>query len=276
MTSRIWSGEILTAAAIGVRKLPRLARPGTQTGEITPLASAQTGLSAGTPVIAGGGDGQRAGTGADITAPGRAYINLGTAVVAGSYGLGYAYNRAFRTENAVSDDGYIYEMCIRTGTFLVDWMAREMFGADPAAQRKFLATLETEAASSSIGSGGLVVLPYWLGCMNPYWDTYARGVIVGLSGSTKRGDIYRALLEGIALEIAGQTNDVVTATGVEIAQFVAIGGGSDSDLWRISWPTPRAGPFFARRPGKPRRSARPSQRPKARAGFAASPKRPQR
>ena len=60
---------------------------------------------------------------------------------------------------------------------------------------------------------------------------FARGVIAGLSGSTRRGAIYRALLEGIALEIASQTNEVAAVTGGEIAQFVAIGGGSDSNLW---------------------------------------------
>lgn len=231
MASRTWSTDILGAIGISSEKLPRLTRPGMRMGEVTRTAAAFTGLPAGTPVIAGGGDGQCAGTGAGITSPGKAYVNLGTAVVAGSYGLGYAHNRAFRTEDAVSDDGYIYEMCIRTGTFLVDWMTREMFGTDPSAQRGLLSALEAEAAKCPIGAGGVVVLPYWLGCMNPYWDPYARGVIAGLSGSTRRSEIYRALLEGIALEVAGQTDDVAAATGVKIDQLVAIGGGSDSDLW---------------------------------------------
>jgi len=231
MTSRTWSADILGAVGIAVERLPLLTQPGTPMGEVTPTAAAYTGLPVGTPVIAGGGDGQCAGTGAGITSPGRAYINLGTAVVSGSYGLGYAYDRSFRTENAVCDDGYIYELCIRTGTFLIDWMAREMFGADPAAQRDIYAALEAEASLCPIGAGGVVVLPYWLGCMNPYWDPYARGVIAGLSGSTRRGAIYRALLEGIALEVAGQSDAIAAATAGKISQFVAIGGGSDSDLW---------------------------------------------
>ena len=231
MTSNTWSTEILGAAGITAEKLPSLARPGTRMGEVTHVAAAFTGLSAGTPVIAGGGDGQCASTGAGVTSPGSAYINLGTAVVSGSYGLNYAHDRAFRTEKAVCDDGYIYEQCVRTGTFLVDWMAREMFGIDAAAQRTTFKALEAEAATCPIGAGGVVVLPYWLGCMTPYWDPYARGVIAGLSGSTRRGAIYRALLEGIALEVAAQTDKIAAATGGEIRQFSAIGGGSDSDLW---------------------------------------------
>lgn len=231
MSRRTWSEEILGAAGLDPARLPELARPGAQIGVVSAAAASLTGLRSGTPVIAGGGDGQCAGTGAGITAPGRAYINLGTAVVSGSFGKSYAHDRSFRTETAVSDDGYIYEVCARTGTFLVDWMARELFCVAPSAAGAFLRTLEGEAAQSPIGAGGVVLLPYWLGCMNPYWDSYARGVIAGLSGSTKRGDIYRALLEGIALEAAGHTNQVVAATGSGVASFVAIGGGSDSDLW---------------------------------------------
>ncbi|MCP3469084.1 FGGY-family carbohydrate kinase [Bradyrhizobium sp. CCGUVB1N3] len=231
MESNVWSADILDAIGIATERLPLLTRPGVQTGEVTYTAAAITGLSVGTPVVAGGGDGQCAGTGAGVTSPGSAYINLGTAVVSGSYGRRYAYDRAFRTEKAVCDDGYIYEQCIRTGTFLVDWMAREMFAADPAAQQSIFKALEAEAASCPIGAGGVVVLPYWLGCMTPYWDPYARGVIAGLSGSTRRGAIYRALLEGIALEVAAQIERIVSVTGSEIRQLSAIGGGSDSDLW---------------------------------------------
>jgi sugar (pentulose or hexulose) kinase len=231
MASNSWSADILDAAGIAIGKLPLLTRPGARMGEVTHAAAAFTGLSRGTPVIAGGGDGQCASTGAGVTSPGSAYINLGTAVVSGSYGRDYAYDRAFRTEKAVCDDGYIYEQCIRTGTFLVDWMAREMFAADPAAQRSLFKALEAEAAMCPIGAGGVVVLPYWLGCMTPSWDPYARGVIAGLSGSTRRGAIYRALLEGIALEVAGQIERIAAATGGAIGQLSAIGGGSDSDLW---------------------------------------------
>ena len=63
-----------------------------------------------------------------------------------------------------------------------------------------------------MGSNGIVLVPYWSGCMTPYWDSGARGVIAGLSGNHKRGDVYRALLEGVALEQAMMTNQVAAAT----------------------------------------------------------------
>jgi xylulokinase len=231
MRRHVWSQEILQAAGIDPAKLARLVAPGSRTGEVTEAAAAATGLLPGTPVIAGGGDGQCAGFAAGVGVPGQAYVNLGTAVVSGAYGRGYAHDPAFRTEIAVAEEGYIYETCMRSGTFLVDWLAREMFLADPSQRRTLLAALETEAAASPIGAGGVVLVPYWQGCMTPYWDSFARGVIAGLSGSTRRGDIYRALLEGVAMEQAIATNGVQKATGIKIERYIAIGGGAASDLW---------------------------------------------
>ena len=233
MQRRDWSTEILDAAGIDPGLMLRLVAPGTQSGAVTEAAATATGLKPGTPVIAGGGDGQCAGTGAGVSADriGRAYVNLGTALVSGSYGRAYAHDRAFRTEIAVADEGYIFETCLRTGTFLVDWLAREMLGAEPGKQREMIAALEAEAATSPIGAHGVVVVPYWQGCMTPYWDSAARGVIAGLSGSTRRGDVYRAFLEAIALEQATCAMNVEQATGTAIDHYIAIGGGAASDLW---------------------------------------------
>ncbi|WP_395014561.1 FGGY-family carbohydrate kinase [Dongia sp.] len=233
MKRRDWSQEILAAAGVDLAMMPRLVAPGDQSGEVTPAAAAATGLKVGTPVIAGGGDGQCAGTGAGVSAdhPSRAYVNLGTALVSGSYGRDYAHHRAFRTEIAVADEGYIYETCMRSGTFMVEWLTREVLRAEPGKQKELIAALEAEAAASPIGANGVVMVPYWQGCMTPFWDSAARGVIAGLSGSTRRGDIYRALLEGLVLEQATCTMDVEQATGTTIDHFVAIGGGAASDLW---------------------------------------------
>jgi sugar (pentulose or hexulose) kinase len=198
-----------------------------------PAITGVPGLRPVAAAAAGGGDGQCAGTGAGVSAdhPGRAYVNLGTALVSGSYGRNYAHHRAFRTEIAVADEGYIYETCMRSGTFMVDWLTREVLRTEPGRHKEMIAALEAEAAASPIGANGLVMVPYWQGCMTPFWDSAARGVIAGLSGSTHRGDIYRAMLEGLVLEQATCTMDVEKATGTRIDHFVAIGGGAASDLW---------------------------------------------
>lgn len=226
-----WSDDILHAAGIPRAKLLPLVRPGAPLGSVAATAAAATGLRAGTPVFAGGGDGQCAGTGVAVLQPGRAYLNLGTAVVSGTYGEGYAFDHAFRTETAIAERGYIYETSLRTGTFLVDWLAHEMFGLDPARRREALAALEAEAAASPVGAGGVMLVPYWQGCQTPHWDSAARGIVAGLSGSTRRGDVFRALLEGIALDLAHAMQRAAAATGVVTDHVVAIGGGAASDLW---------------------------------------------
>ena len=225
-----WSDVLLKAARLTREQLPRLHRPGEIMGEVTAEAARLTGLKAGTPVIAGGGDGQCAGTGANTFLEGRAYVNLGTAAVSGSYGKHYAANRAFRTMMAVGEEGFSFETAIRTGTFLVNWMVERLFNVSPAKDPGIFKALEKEAAASPIGAHGLVLVPYWSGVMTPYWDSAARGVIAGLSGNHSRGDVYRALLEGVALEQAMMTNQVADAT-TPITHFAAVGGGSRSDLW---------------------------------------------
>ena len=58
--------------------------------------------------------------------------------------------------------------------------------------------LAREAEASPPGAGGLVMLPYYSGERTPIHDPAAKGVIFGLNLTHRRGDIYRALLEGIA------------------------------------------------------------------------------
>ena len=225
-----WSERLLGEARLTRAQLPTLARPGEVMGCVTPAAAKATGLKAGTPVVAGGGDGQCAGTGANVFVKGRAYLNLGTAAVSGSYGRAYACDPVFRTMAAVAEDGYSYETAIRTGTFLVNWMVERLFNANPEKGAKLFPAFEKEAAAAPIGANGLVLVPYWSGSMTPYWDTGARGVIAGLSGNHTRGDIYRALMEGVALEQTMMSDGVAAATH-PIDHFVIMGGGANSDLW---------------------------------------------
>ncbi len=225
-----WSELLLNAARLRRSQLPELFRPGEVLGEVTSHAAKLTGLKAGTLVVAGGGDGQCAGTGANIFKPGRAYLNLGTAVVSGSYGLKYAIDPAWRTEMAVSEEGYVFETAIRTGTYLINWIVEKLFNVDIKKQKNILKILEQEAEHSPIGAKGLMLVPYWSGCMTPYWDSSARGIIAGLSNYHTRGDIYRALLEAMALEQTMMTNRVDGQTN-RIDHYAVVGGGSSSELW---------------------------------------------
>ena len=230
MERRIWSPEVLGALELSPEQLPVAVRPGTVVGVVSESAANTTSLRPNTPVVAGGGDGQAAGLGVNALGGDRGYLNLGTAVVGGVYSSDYRIGNAWRTMGACDGEGYYFETSLRAGTFLVDWFARHICHTSPDGGA-LLPQLEAEAAAVPVGSNGLLALPYWGGAMTPYWDPLARGCWIGLSGSHRRGHLYRSLLEGIALEQALVTSLIEDATGVAVKNFTAIGGGATSDLW---------------------------------------------
>jgi xylulokinase len=76
-----WSDELLGMVGLTREQMAEIHPPGEVLGELADEVAAEVGIPPGTPVVAGSGDGQSAGLGANITRPGRAYLNLGTAVV---------------------------------------------------------------------------------------------------------------------------------------------------------------------------------------------------
>ena len=231
MEKKEWSREIMQALELSPNQLPKLVAPCSVIEEISREAALQTGLALGTLVIAGGGDGQAAGLGVNALNPSRAYLNLGTAAVSGTYSKQYRTSTAWRTMSSCSGEGYYYETSLRAGTFLIEWFVRQVCRTAEE-DKTIYQRLEAEAANVPIGSGGLLALPYWAAVMTPYWDTQARGCWLGFTGSHKIGHIYRSLLEGIALEQALVSGMIEEQTGEPIEAFIAIGGGASSDLWR--------------------------------------------
>lgn len=232
LPSKRYSAEILDVLGLGPERFFPPVRPGTVIGRVTEEAAAATGLRAGTPVVAGGGDGQASGLGTATLGGGRAYLNLGTAAVSGVWGEGFRASPAFRTLTSLSGEGYIYEICLRTGAFLTDWSVKDLFGLDPAADPKVYDRLEAEAAAVPIGADGLLLLPYWSGSMTPWWDPDARGAVVGFGTGHKRGHYWRALMEGIALDLAMGYAAIEDATGEPVIELLTIGGGAKARLMR--------------------------------------------
>lgn len=231
LKNKRWSPLILNALRLKENQLPEAYRPGTILGKISQRALELTGLSNNTLIVAGGGDGQAAGLGANVLSSNRAYLNLGTAVVAGVYGNQYKVNKAFRTMSSCSDKGYYYECSLRAGTFSLYWFIKQILNIDPLKQLGIYQTLEQEARQIPAGSDGLLYLPYLCGAMNPYWDIHARGAFIGLSSSHTRGHMYRSILEGIAFEQLFAINCVEKTIGTNVQELVAIGGGASNDLW---------------------------------------------
>ncbi len=229
MAARAWSEEILGWAGLSRAEVPELAEPGEQIGVVGNAAAEVLGIEAGIPVFAGAGDGQAAALGAGVVEPGAMYLNLGTAIVSGVISREYRTDRAFRTMMAATPGAFLFETDLKGGTFTLTWLAR-LVGADPEASSATLAALEREASSIVPGAEGLVLVPYFHGVMNPYWDDAATGITIGLSGEHGPAHLYRAILEGIALEQRLHTDGVERASG-PVDELRVMGGGSRSALW---------------------------------------------
>jgi xylulokinase len=232
MSTGAWSEQLLGMVGLTLGQLPEVVAPGTVVGELTDEAARATGLRAGVRVVAGAGDGQSAGLGADVTVAGRAYLNLGTAVAAGTHSDTYRWDRAFRTMFSPVPGAYTLETLLSGGTYIVSWYV-ERFGSIPELGLGLSAeqVLETAAAQLPRGSDGLMLLPYWNAAQTPYWDPAARGVVLGWQGMHGKAHLYRAALEGIAYELRLQTDGVDAVLGSPVERFYAMGGGSRSPLW---------------------------------------------
>ena len=86
---------------------------------------------------------------------------------------------------------------------------------------------DTEKIAQSVSdTGGVYFVPAFAGLGAPHWDMYARGTIVGLTGSTARAHLVRATLEAIAYQVRDVLEVIRPSTQLEIPLLRADGGGS--------------------------------------------------
>ncbi|MCH9030040.1 MAG: glycerol kinase GlpK [Bacteroidetes bacterium] len=85
---------------------------------------------------------------------------------------------------------------------------------------------ETEALAKSVSdSGGVYFVPAFTGLAAPYWDQYARGMMIGITGGTTRAHIVRATLEAIAFQVAENLEVMRKDSGMDI-DFMRVDGGA--------------------------------------------------
>ncbi len=224
-----WAAELIEGIGLRVDQFVDIAPQGTVLGLVSDAAAVSTGLLAGTPVVAGAGDGQAACLGAGVVGPGRAYVNLGTAIAGGCLTSRYVTDLAYRTDIGAIPGTFVLESVLRGGTATVTWFMEHF--ADPRHGRAAFAYYEGEAEKLPPGAGGLTLVPYWNNVMNPYWDPAASGIVVGWNTSHRRHHLYRAILEGIAFEHRLAIDGIVASCREPVSEHVILGGGSRSDLW---------------------------------------------
>ena len=228
LAARDWSPEILDALAIEPRWLPPTFEGPMVTGTITEGAASATGLRAGIPVVAGGGDQAAAAVGVGSVVPGVSSLSLGTSGVLFTTTEGPAIESEGRLHafcHAVPDRWHLMGVMLSAAGSL-RWYR------DALAPGVAFDELVEEAAEVPPGSDGLLFLPYLTGERTPYPDPLARGAFVGLTVHHGRAHLTRAVLEGVAFGMRDSL-ELMRAAGIKPPdQIRATGGGSRSPLWR--------------------------------------------
>ncbi len=235
LAARDWSTEVLDALDIEPAILPRTFEGPEVTGHITAEAADATGLRAGTPVVAGGGDQAANAVGVGAIDEGVVALSLGTSGVVFAATAQPIIEPAGRVHafcHAVPDRWHLMSVMLSAAGSL-RWFR------DALAPGVEFAALADEAAGVPAGADGLLFLPYLSGERSPHADPLARGAFIGLTVAHERRHLTRAVLEGVAFGLRDGL-DQMTATGVPAPhQIRASGGGMAS---------PRLAPDPGRRP----------------------------
>lgn len=235
LAERRWSDDLLSACGVDRGLLAEVVQSGQRLGEVHAAGAAATGLPAGTPVAAGGHDHVCGGLALGLTEPGDVLDSMGTAesllTVVEEPRLSAAMARGGYQQGAhVVPDRTYCNGGLYTAGACVEWLRSLLVADEPDPY----GVLERWASASPVGSRGVFFLPHLSLPSPPVVATSARGAFVGLRTSTERGDVARALLEGLAFEAHASLEGLVERMGVTLRHVRAIGGGTrNRTLMRI-------------------------------------------
>ena len=225
-----WDTEILSAANIPISYFPEIVSSTTVIGGLTKDAADHVGLNAGTPVVAGGGDGPMAALGAGIIEPSDgAYVCMGSSswvAVSTDKPLHDSKMRSM-TWNHIVPNKFSPTATMQAGGASLQWMVEDLL---PASEKDRYKILLDEAGKVNSSDDGLFFLPHILGERSPYWNPSAAGAFIGLGRHHDRSYLVRAVLEGVAFNLL-TCIQAFTDNGVPIKQVDVIGGGAESALW---------------------------------------------
>jgi xylulokinase len=228
LPARDWSETLLDALDLPSTFVPKSFEGTEITGAISASAAQATGLRAGTPVVAGGGDQAAGAVGVGAVAEGIVSLALGTS------GVVFAtVNRPF-----YEPEGRLQAFCHAVPG---RWHLMGVMLAAAGSLRWYRDTLAPGAAYDALiapaaeivpGSDGLLFLPYLMGERTPHPDPLARGAFVGLTVRHGQPHLTRALLEGVAFGLR-DSFELMQGIGLDSTHQVRIsGGGARSLIWR--------------------------------------------
>lgn len=224
---REWSTEILAAVEMSENLLPELYESAEITGTISAECAAETGLVAGTPVVAGAGDNAAGAVGMGIVRVGSVSATVGTSGVI----------FAVTDKPSIDLKGRIHTFCHAvpnrwhvTGVTQAAGLSFRWFRDNFAANESY-DDLVAEAAKISAGADGLLWTPYLMGERTPHIDSLVRASLIGLTASHTKAHVVRAILEGVAFSLRDAI-EIFRELNIPIETIKLGGGGAHSPLWR--------------------------------------------
>lgn len=220
-----WDGDLLDLFGVPASVLPEVRPSSADFG-----TTAYPGLPAGIPIRGVAGDQQAALFGQCCFTAGRAKNTYGT----GCFLLMHTGDRAVASSHglvttvAASAPGvrgleYALEGSVFVAGALIQWLRDELGIIESAAESETLAATVDDAA-------GVYVVPAFTGMGAPYWDSRARGAILGLTRGATRAHIARAAIESLAFQVADVARTMEQDAGMRIDQLNVDGGASANNL----------------------------------------------
>jgi glycerol kinase len=220
---RSWDEALCEALGVPAALLPEVKPSAGIFGE-----TAAGVLSAGIPVTGIAGDQQSALFGQCCFEPGMAKNTYGTGcfLLLNTGDKPVASERGLLTTIAWQVDGvvtYALEGSVFMGGAVVQWLRDGLGIIGSAAESETLAKSVPDA-------GGVYLVPAFTGLGAPYWDPYARGVLVGLTRGTTKAHIARAALEAIAYQNRDVLDVMTLEAGAERKALRVDGGAAANNF----------------------------------------------
>lgn len=229
-----WGRDRCELAGIPEDRLPPILPAAAIAGRLTREGGAITGLPTGTRVVTGMGDVPASQVGAGAVRPGDTHLSLGTAVYFGITADRHVpdpQRRLGALAHGVPGEWIVW-LEIATGGAALSWLDRQLAGFVASDDRPGRDHAGVDRAVEAVADemDGLLFAPWLTGERVPLFDDAARAAFVGLSLHHGPAHLVRAVMEGVACQIAWAF-EYGAGYGVEPRAIRAVGGGSIGSAW---------------------------------------------
>jgi xylulokinase len=232
MNKRTWSEDMFRAAGVSRDVFPELRESIDVMGRLTKEAAQVLHLVEGIPVVVGAGDGPCAAAGAGALIPGDAYFYIGSASWGGTIETKPIGDFATKVivHNHLVPGLYHSQYVMYTGAIAQQWAIETMFGKEPEGVDAYRLASDL-ARVIPFPEDTVLFLPYMRPGGAPYNNINARGVFAGIGLNHKRQHLFRAVLEGVSMNIKMLLDRFEQFRGQKLPELNIIGGGSRNPYW---------------------------------------------